>query len=311
MPYLPDGTTVDMVLNPLGVPSRMNVGQVFEALLGLAGGFLKQRFTVTPFDEMYGSEASRSLVYLKLYQARLRTGHEWLFWPDFPGKMRIFDGRSGESFHQPVTVGRAYMLKLVHLVDEKIHARSRGPYNIITQQPVRGRAKGGGQRLGEMEVWAVEGYGAAYTLQEILTTKSDDIKGRREVWRWIIGEESRFTKETFSKETICDGFTWEQATSPRYSQSEDTMTYFYRLLPLPKDRSPLRKGQRNVVVSFPKGVALAKRAKREGTPTSLVQMRPGELPLGRSGGFKILLRELQSLCLDVGVFGKKQSASLS
>jgi DNA-directed RNA polymerase subunit beta len=124
MPYLPDGTTVDMVLNPLGVPSRMNVGQVFEALLGLAGGFLKQRFTITPFDEMYGSEASRSLVYLKLYQARLRTGHEWLFWPDFPGKMRIFDGRSGESFHQPVTVGRAYMLKLIHLVDEKIHARS-------------------------------------------------------------------------------------------------------------------------------------------------------------------------------------------
>jgi DNA-directed RNA polymerase subunit beta len=286
MPYLPDGTTVDMVLNPLGVPSRMNVGQVFEALLGLAGGFLKQRFTITPFDEMYGSEASRSLVYLKLYQARLRTGHEWLFWPDFPGKMRIFDGRSGESFHQPVTVGRAYMLKLIHLVDEKIHARSRGPYNIITQQPVRGRAKGGGQRLGEMEVWAVEGYGAAYTLQEILTTKSDDIQGRRQVWRWIIGEESRFTEDT-TRSSFIEGLS------------------LLSLLAKRKKREIFPKGRRNVVVSFPKGVALTKRAKREGTPTSLVQLRPGEFPLGRSGGFKILLRELQSLCLDIGVFGKK------
>jgi DNA-directed RNA polymerase subunit beta len=315
MPYLPDGTTVDMVLNPLGVPSRMNVGQVFEALLGLAGGFLKQRFTITPFDEMYGSEASRSLVYLKLYQARLRTGHEWLFWPDFPGKMRIFDGRSGESFHQPVTVGRAYMLKLIHLVDEKIHARSRGPYNIITQQPVRGRAKGGGQRLGEMEVWAVEGYGAAYTLQEILTTKSDDIQGRREVWRRIIGEESRFTEDT-TRSRFIEGDSLFSLLAKRKKRE----TFFSRarfatpkvsrfaksgLLATRVRSETFPKGRRNVVVSFPKGVALTKRAKREGTPTSLVQLRPGEFPLGRSGGFKILLRELQSLCLDIGVFGKK------
>jgi DNA-directed RNA polymerase beta subunit len=220
MPYLPDGTIVDMVLNPLGVPSRMNVGQVFEALLGLAGGYLKQRFTITPFDEMYGSEASRSLVYLKLYQARLRLGQDWLFCPEFPGKTRMFDGRSGEAFHQPVTVGRAYMLKLIHMVDEKIHGRSRGPYNLITQQPVRGRARGGGQRLGEMEVWAVEGHGAAYTLQEILTTKADHVENRRKVWKWI-AEGSR---------------------------------------------------------------------------------RPS-LELERSGGFTLVFRELQSLCLDLGVYG--------
>ncbi len=186
MPYLPDGTPVDMVLNPLGVPSRMNVGQVFECLLGLAGKQLGQQFKITPFDEVYGPEASRSLVYSKLYQARLETGQKWLFDPEFPGKTRLFDGRSGECFDQPVTVGQAYMLKLVHLVDEKIHARSTGPYSAITQQPLRGRSKHGGQRLGEMEVWALEGFGAAYILQELLTVKSDDMKGRHQVMASIL-----------------------------------------------------------------------------------------------------------------------------
>ena len=181
MPYLPNGTPVDMVLNPLGVPSRMNVGQVFEALLGLAGLYLNQSFKVPSFDETYGPEASRSIIYSKLYEARLKSGQKWLFDPNFPGKTRVFDGRTGQCFDQLVTVGQAYMLKLVHQVDDKIHARSTGPYSLVTQQPLRGRAKHGGQRLGEMEVWALEGFGAAYTLQELLTIKSDDIKGRHKV----------------------------------------------------------------------------------------------------------------------------------
>lgn len=186
MPYLPNGTPVDMVLNPLGVPSRMNVGQVFEALLGLAGKYLGQHFKLTPFDEMYGSECSRSLVYSKLMEAREKTGYRWLFEADSPGKTFLFDGRTGEVFDQPVTVGFAYMLKLVHLVDDKIHARSTGPYSLVTQQPLGGRAKHGGQRLGEMEVWALEGFGAAYTLQELLTVKSDNMQGRNDALNAII-----------------------------------------------------------------------------------------------------------------------------
>lgn len=181
MPYLANGTPLDMVLNPLGVPSRMNVGQVFESLLGLAGGYLNQAYKVVPFDEMYGPEASRSLVFSKLYEARVKTGQNWLFQPSFPGKTKLFDGRTGECFHQSVTVGRAYMLKLAHLVDKKIHARATGPYSLITQQPVRGRAHHGGQRLGEMEVWAFEGFGASYNLQECLTIKSDDTRGRYQI----------------------------------------------------------------------------------------------------------------------------------
>jgi DNA-directed RNA polymerase beta subunit len=186
MPYLPDGTIVDMVLNPLGIPSRMNVGQVFECLLGLAGVQLGQQFKITPFDEIYGAEASRSLVYLKLYQAKLRTNQDWLFNPRFPGKTALLDGRTGRLFDQWVTVGYAYMLKLVHLVDEKIHARSTGPYSLVTKQPLGGRSKHGGQRLGEMEVWALEGFGAAYTLQEMLTSKSDDVVGREQVVEAIL-----------------------------------------------------------------------------------------------------------------------------
>ena len=186
MPYLPDGTPLDLVLNPLGVPSRMNVGQIFECLLGLAGSYLYQTYKIQPFDESHGCEASRSLVYSKLYEARIKTKQNWLFDPNFPGKVRLFDGRTGQCFEQPVTVGKAYVLKLIHLVDEKIHARSVGPYALVTQQPVRGRSNKGGQRLGEMEVWALEGFGAAYTLQELLTLKSDDVLGRSKVTENII-----------------------------------------------------------------------------------------------------------------------------
>ena len=183
MPYLPDGTPLDVVLNPLGVPSRMNVGQIFECLLGLAGAYLHQNYRLVPFDEIYGCEASRSLVYAKLYEARLKSRQDWLFDPNFPGKVRLFDGRTGQCFRQPVTVGKAYILKLIHLVDEKIHSRTVGPYSLITQQPLRGRSKRGGQRLGEMEVWALEGFGASYALQEMMTYKSDDMSGRRQLVR--------------------------------------------------------------------------------------------------------------------------------
>ena len=190
MPYLPDGTPIDMVLNPLGVPSRMNVGQIFECLLGLAGKELHEQYKIGCFDEMNGPEASRSLTYSKLFQTRLKTDKKWVFDPNHPGKMKLFDGRTGECFHQTVTVGQPYILKLVHLVDEKIHARSTGPYSLVTQQPLRGRSKHGGQRVGEMEVWALEGFGAAYTLQEILTTKSDDIQGRNQIMRAILEDRS-------------------------------------------------------------------------------------------------------------------------
>ncbi len=186
MPYLEDGRPVDIVLNPLGVPSRMNVGQIFECLLGWAGQNLDSRFKVIPFDEMYGEEASRKLVHGKLEEASKVTGEDWIFSPEHPGKLKIYDGRTGEPFDQPVTVGQAYMLKLVHLVDDKIHARSTGPYSLVTQQPLGGKAQQGGQRFGEMEVWALEAYGAAYILQEILTVKSDDMTGRNEALNAIV-----------------------------------------------------------------------------------------------------------------------------
>ncbi len=186
MPYLPDGKPVDIVLNPLGVPSRMNVGQVFECLLGWAAENLGVRFKMTPFDEMYGQEASRLTTHGKLQEAREKTGNDWVFNPDNPGKIQVYDGRTGEPFDRPVTVGKAYMLKLVHLVDDKIHARSTGPYSLVTQQPLGGKAQQGGQRFGEMEVWALEAFGAAYILQELLTVKSDDMQGRNEALNAIV-----------------------------------------------------------------------------------------------------------------------------
>jgi len=186
MPYLPDGTPLDVVVNPLGVPSRMNVGQLFECLAGLAGLSLEEYYRIRAFDELHGAGTSRMFVYKKLYEARKKTQSAWLFEPKTPGKIRLFDGRTGLVFENPITVGIAYILKLVHMVDEKIHARSIGPYSLITQQPLKGRSKHGGQRLGEMEVWALEGFGAAYTLQEMLTLKSDDMSGRNAAFRSIV-----------------------------------------------------------------------------------------------------------------------------
>jgi len=186
MPFLPDGTPIDIILNPLGVPSRMNVGQLYECLLGLAGDKLNCRFKILPFDEMYGLEISRILINKKLRHASIKKNKSWLFNPYAPGKMVLIDGRTGQEFENPITVGNAYMLKLIHLVDDKMHSRATGPYSLITQQPLRGKAQHGGQRFGEMEVWALEGFGAAFTLKEILTIKSDDMQGRNETLNAII-----------------------------------------------------------------------------------------------------------------------------
>ncbi|KAL2239133.1 UNVERIFIED_CONTAM: DNA-directed RNA polymerase subunit beta [Sesamum indicum] len=171
----------DMVFNPLGVPSRMNVGQIFECSLGLAGDLLDRHYRIAPFDERYEQEASRKLVFSELYEASKQTANPWVFEPEYPGKSRIFDGRTGNPFEQPVIIGKPYILKLIHQVDDKIHGRSSGHYALVTQQPLRGRAKQGGQRVGEMEVWALEGFGVAHILQEMLTYKSDHIRARQEV----------------------------------------------------------------------------------------------------------------------------------
>nr|YP_011005486.1 RNA polymerase beta subunit [Choristocarpus tenellus]WAM62349.1 RNA polymerase beta subunit [Choristocarpus tenellus] len=186
MPFLPDGTIIDVILNPLGVPSRMNVGQIFECLLGLAGDNLNCRFKVLPFDEMYKPEASRILINKKLKEAAIKRNKLWLFNSSSPGKVSLVDGRNGETFDNPVLVGKPYILKLVHLIDHKMHARASGPYSLVTQQPLGGKSRGGGQRFGEMEVWALEAFGVAYTLQELLTIKSDDMDGRMEMYNSMI-----------------------------------------------------------------------------------------------------------------------------
>jgi DNA-directed RNA polymerase subunit beta len=186
MPYLPDGTPVDIIFNPLGVPSRMNVGQVLECLLGLAGENLGTRFKVLPFDEVYGPEASRVLVNQKLKEASIKKDSNWLFNNYYPGKILLRDGRTGEYFDNPITVGKSYILKLIHLVEDKIHARATGPYSMITEQPLAGKSQKGGQRFGEMEVWALEAYGCSNTLQELLTIKSDDIDGRNDMYESIL-----------------------------------------------------------------------------------------------------------------------------
>jgi DNA-directed RNA polymerase subunit beta len=187
MPFLPDGTPIDIVLNPLGVPSRMNVGQTYETLLGLAAHLTGKHYEVPPFDEMYGEEASRNAVTKELQEAIDEAGIDWIF---SDGKAVLYDGRSGEPFANRVAIGRMYVMKLVHLVDDKIHARSTGPYSLVTQQPLGGKAQFGGQRFGEMEVWALEAYGAAYTLQEMLTIKSDDVVGRSRAYEAIVKGEN-------------------------------------------------------------------------------------------------------------------------
>ncbi|MDH7500197.1 MAG: DNA-directed RNA polymerase subunit beta, partial [candidate division NC10 bacterium] len=186
MPYLPDGTPVEVILNPLGVPSRMNVGQILETHLGWAASALGKQVASPVFDG-----------------AKEKEIKQWLKKAGLPvtGKTVLYDGRTGKPFHQEVTVGYMHLMKLAHLVDDKIHARSIGPYSLVTQQPLGGKAQFGGQRFGEMEVWALEAYGAAYTLQEMLTVKSDDIAGRTKMYESIVKGEGALepgTPESFN-----------------------------------------------------------------------------------------------------------------
>src|SRR5206468_3487248 len=175
MPFLADGTPVQILLNPLGVPSRMNVGQILETHLGWAGAKLGFQSVTPVFDG-----ATEEMIHEMLKEAGLPV----------TGKSQLYDGRTGEQFEQQTTVGYIYMLKLHHLVDDKVHARSTGPYSLITQQPLGGKARFGGQRFGEMEVWAFEAYGAAYILQELLTVKSDDVEGRTKIYESMVKGEN-------------------------------------------------------------------------------------------------------------------------
>jgi DNA-directed RNA polymerase subunit beta len=175
MPFLEDGTPVDIVLNPLGVPSRMNLGQIYETVLGWAGEKLGVKFSTPIFD-------GASIDEINEYTDKAGV-------PRY-GRTPIFDGGTGEKFDQPATVGIIYMLKLGHMVEDKMHARSIGPYSLITQQPLGGKAQFGGQRFGEMEVWALEAFGAANILQEILTIKSDDVMGRAKAYEAIVKGEN-------------------------------------------------------------------------------------------------------------------------
>jgi DNA-directed RNA polymerase subunit beta len=223
MPYMEDGTPVDIVLNPLGVPSRMNIGQVLETHLGWAAKGLGQRIgemverkAKVPeirkyLGEIYNSDkkgrvdmAEFTDEEIMIMASNLEAGvpmatpvfdgaseqeiKNLLELAQLPvsGQTTLFDGRTGDPFERPVTVGYMYMLKLNHLVDDKMHARSTGPYSLVTQQPLGGKAQFGGQRFGEMEVWALEAYGAAYTLQEMLTVKSDDVSGRNQMYKYIV-----------------------------------------------------------------------------------------------------------------------------
>jgi DNA-directed RNA polymerase subunit beta len=184
MPFLPDGTPVDIILNPLGVPSRMNIGQILETHLGWALHAKGEKAATAVFDG-----ATEEQIQAELKSARHKVYGETKALPT-DGKIDLRDGRTGEIFDRPITVGYIYMLKLHHLVEDKIHARSTGPYSLITQQPLGGKAQFGGQRFGEMEVWALEAYGAANILQELLTVKSDDVLGRVQTYEAIVkGEE--------------------------------------------------------------------------------------------------------------------------
>ena len=171
MPYMADGTPIDVILTPLGVPSRMNLGQILELHLGMAAHALNYQAIVPPFAGATGEEIKQELV-----RAGLPAN----------GKIPLYDGRTGDKFQQDISVGYMYILKLHHMVEDKIHMRSIGPYSLITQQPLGGKAQGGGQRFGEMEVWALLGHGVAHTLREILTVKSDDIQGRSQTFDSIV-----------------------------------------------------------------------------------------------------------------------------
>jgi len=188
MPYLPDGTPVDVVLSPLSIPSRMNVGQLLEAMLGWAASVLNCQMICPVFNGAKEEEVIKMIKEAKEYLKSKGVPEKYL--PTDDCRITLYDGRTGEPFMEKVTIGNMYLMKLIHLVEDKIHARSTGPYSLITRQPLGGKAQFGGQRFGEMEVWAIEGYGAAYTLQEFLTVKSDDVIGRTKVYESIIKGET-------------------------------------------------------------------------------------------------------------------------
>jgi DNA-directed RNA polymerase subunit beta len=196
MPYMEDGTPVQIVLNPLGVPGRMNLGQILETHLGWAAAVVGYQAVTPVFDGATEGEimacireANEHVLKrrgdMSVVQDAGRSGELLVEMPE-DGKVRLHDGRTGEPFEQKTTVGYIYMNKLHHLVDEKIHARATGPYSLITQQPLGGKARTGGQRFGEMEVWGLEAYGASYTLQELLTVKSDDVEGRTKIYESMV-----------------------------------------------------------------------------------------------------------------------------
>ncbi|MFQ5489243.1 MAG: DNA-directed RNA polymerase subunit beta [Phycisphaerae bacterium] len=215
MPFLEDGTPVDILLNPLGVPSRMNVGQILETHLGWAAHVLGFQAITPVFDGATEEEIHKAIHEANTFAAERRENieslgnagrtHELLAHMPRGGKVTLYDGRTGESLDQKVTVGYIYMLKLHHLVDDKIHARSTGPYSLITQQPLGGKARTGGQRFGEMEVWGLEAYGAAYTLQELLTVKSDDVEGRTKIYESMVkGQHTLEAGTPVSFDVLCN-----------------------------------------------------------------------------------------------------------
>ena len=193
MPFLPDGTPLDIVLSPLGIPSRMNVGQLLETMLGWAAHYLHYNAATPVFDGPSEAEvvaqvrkAKEKILDDKGLKGKAREEYAAKYLPDDYCRITLYDGRTGEPFEEKVTVGYMYMMKLIHLVEDKVHSRSTGPYSLITRQPLGGKAQFGGQRFGEMEVWAMEGYGATYTLQEFLTVKSDDFDGRTKMYESIV-----------------------------------------------------------------------------------------------------------------------------
>ncbi len=203
MPYMPDGTPIDICLNPLGVPSRMNIGQVLDTQLGLYSSILNRYYRIHQFDESISPDASFNLVTDALADVRKLPGYEWL---GQDGKTTLYDGKTGEAFDRPILVGRQYMLKLNQLVLHKVNARSGlgGPYAAVTQQPVGGKANHGGQRMGEMEVWAIQAYGAANILHEMMTVKSDDIEGRHQIYSDMVqGKELTPGKRTAAFDGLC------------------------------------------------------------------------------------------------------------
>jgi DNA-directed RNA polymerase subunit beta len=215
MPFLEDGTPLDILLNPLGVPSRMNVGQILETHLGWVAQVLGFNAITPVFDGAteedilsLTEEANRLMKQRKQdldKRGEAPPAHELFISVPKTLKTQLYDGRTGEPFDQKATIGYMYMMKLHHLVDDKIHARATGPYSLITQQPLGGKARTGGQRFGEMEVWALEGYGAAYTLQEMLTVKSDDVEGRTKIYESMVkGQNTLEAGTPLSFDVLCN-----------------------------------------------------------------------------------------------------------